>query len=91
MEISHDEALAILRKLKGSNVYLRLRQTADDDPSLGALRVSVEALLEECDDNGLLLTWRDSGQLRLMLDGGSFRVADYDETAVVGLEIKPRG
>ena len=90
MEISHDEALAILRKLKGSNVYLRLRFTADSDPSLGSLRVSAEATLEECDENSLLLTWPDNGKMRLILDDASFRVADYDESAVVGLEIKLR-
>lgn len=90
MNLSHDEALAILRKLKGSSVYLRLRFTADDDPSLGALRVSAEAILKECDENGLLLTWPDNGKMRLILDEASFRVADYDESAVVGLEIKLR-
>jgi hypothetical protein len=90
MEISHNEALAVLRKLKGSSLYLRLRLTADDDTSLGALRITAEATLEECDENSVLLTWPHNAQMRLMLEGASFRVADYDESAVVGLEIKLR-
>lgn len=74
MNLSHHEALAILRKLKGSSVYLRLGLTGDDDPSLGALRVSAEAMLEECDETSVLLTWPHNGQMRLMLEGASFRV-----------------
>jgi hypothetical protein len=34
MNLSHHEALAILRKLKGSSVYLRLRLTVRGHPEL---------------------------------------------------------
>jgi hypothetical protein len=40
MNLSQDDVVAILKKLKGEHVYLRLRLTADDDPSLGSFRVA---------------------------------------------------
>jgi len=69
MNLSQDDVVAILSKLKGEHVYLRTRVTARDDPSLGALRFETGAIVKECDDDGLHLTWPPDEEFYLRLDG----------------------
>lgn len=88
VEISPDEAIAILEKLKGSNVYLRTRFAANGDSSLGPLRVSTEAILEEVDEHHLRFTWSPNGHLYLSLDDATFEYRDAEETALIGLQIQ---
>ena len=92
MNLSQDDVVAILKKLKGEQVYFRIRFTTDDDPSLGALRFATGAIVKECDDDGLHLTWSRDGEFYLRFDGASFRLPDQNDTALVGLHIsRPEG
>lgn len=92
MNLSRDDVIAILKKLKGERVYLRLRLTADDDSSLGAFRFGTTARVKDCDNEGLRLTWSPDGELYLRFDGATFRLPDQNESALIGLQIaRPDG
>ena len=80
MELSQGEALAILSKLKGSNVYFRLRRAH-------ALRVSCDAKLDRCDEHGVQLTWPSNGSLYVGLEGATFKRPNQNKTGLAGLEI----
>ena len=88
MTLTQDEALAILKTLKGSFVLANIRANSApiDDRSIGVMRFDCEAILESCDADGLSLTW-DKGRMNLRFDRASFRVPDPEETALVGIEI----
>ena len=88
MNLTQDEALAVLNTLKGSLVLAKIRFNSApvDDPSIGMMRFDSEAILESCDAEGLSLTW-DKGRMNLRFDLASFRVPDSEETALVGIEI----
>jgi hypothetical protein len=88
MNLTQDEALAVLNTLKGSLVLAKVRfnPAPVDDPSIGMMRLDSEAILESCDSEGLSLTW-DKGRMNLWFDRASFRVPDREETALFGIEI----
>ena len=88
MNLTQDEALAILNTLKGNLVLanIRFNSAPIDDPSIGMMRFDSEGILESCDADGLSLTW-DKGRMNLRFDRASFRVPDPEETALVGIEI----
>jgi hypothetical protein len=88
MNLTQDEALAILETLKGSFVLVNIRVNLapPDDQSIGFMRFDCEALLESCDADGVWLTWSE-GRVNLRFDRASFRVPDPEETALVGIEI----
>jgi hypothetical protein len=88
MNLTQDEAVAILETLKGSFVLLNIRVNLApaDDPSIGFMRLDCEALLESCDADGVSLTWSE-GRVNLRFERASFRVPDAEETALVGIEI----
>lgn len=88
MNLTQDEALALLNTLKGSFVLAKVRfnPAPADDPSIGTMRLDSDAILESCDAEGLLLTW-DKGRMNLRFDRASFRVPDPEETALLGIEI----
>ena len=88
MNLTQDEALAILETLKGSYVLanIRVNLAPIDDPTIGLMRFDSEALLESCDADGVLLTWSE-GRVNLRFDRASFRVPDPEETALLGIEI----
>jgi hypothetical protein len=90
MNLTQDEALALLNTLKGTFVLVNIRFTPAplDDPSIGVMRCDCDAILESCDAEGLLLTW-DKGRMNLRFDHrASFRVPDPEETALAGIEIR---
>jgi hypothetical protein len=88
MNLTQDEALAILNRLKGSFVLtnIRVNPAPSDDRSIGVLRFDCEAILESCDADGVSLTW-GGGRMNLRFDRASFRVPDPEETALLGMEI----
>ena|SRR5215207_5192732 len=88
MNLTQEEALAILEMLKGSFVLanIRVNLAPTDDPSIGVLRFDCEAILESCDADGVSLTWSE-GRMNVQFERASFRVPDPEETALVGLEI----
>lgn len=88
MNLTQDQALAILKTLKGSFVLANIRVNPGpiDDRSIGVLRVDCEAILESCDADGVSLTW-GKGRINLRFDRASFRVPDPEETALLGIEI----
>src|SRR6185503_13022724 len=88
MNLTQDEALAVLNTLKGSLVLAKVRfnPAPVDDPSIGMMRLDSEGILESCDEEGLSLTW-DKGCLNLRFDRASFRVPDPEDTALLGIEV----
>ena len=88
MNLTQEEALAILKTLKGSFVLanIRVNLAPIDDPSIGVMRCDCEAILESCDADGLSLTWSE-GRMNVRFECASFRVPDPEETALVGIEI----
>ena len=88
MNLTQDEALAILKTLKGSFVLAKIRANSAliDDRSIGVMRFDCEAILESCDAEGVSLTW-GGGRMNLRFDRASFRVPDPEETALLGMEI----
>ena len=88
MNLTLDEALALLHALKGSIVLanVRVNFSPADDASIGVVRFDSEAILEECDADGILLSW-GSGRMRVAFEGASFGCPNPEETALVGLEI----
>jgi hypothetical protein len=88
MNLTQEEALAILKTLQGSFILARVRVNLApfDDPSIGVLRFDCEAILESCDADGVTLTWSE-GRMDVRFDRASFRVPDPEDTALVGIEI----
>ena len=88
MNLTQDEAVAILKRLEGSFVLANVRVNVDpiDDRSIGVMRFDCEAILESCDADGVFLSW-SGGRMNLRFDRASFRVPDPEETALVGIEI----
>jgi hypothetical protein len=88
MNLTQEEALAILRTLKGSFIMARVTVNLApvDDPSIGVLRFDCEAILQSCDADGVWLTWSE-GRMNVRFDCASFRVPDPEETALIGIEI----
>ena len=88
MNLTQDEALAILKTLKGSVVLANVRFNSAplDDPSIGVMRLDCEAVLDSCDADGVSLTWSE-GRMKVRFERAAFRVPDPEETALVGLEI----
>lgn len=87
MNLTKDEALAFLNKLKGSFVFAKVRvNSARDEQSIGVVRFDSNAMLESCDGEGLSLTW-SGGRMYVCVEGASFRFPDPEETAPVAIEI----
>ena len=88
MDLTQNEALAVLNTLKGSVVLanIRFNSAPVDDPSIGVMRIDCEGMLESCDGDGLSVSW-SKGRMNLRFDCVSFRVPDPEETALVGIEI----
>jgi len=88
MNLTQDEALAVLNRFKGSLVLANVRcnPAPVDDPSIGIMRFDCDAILESCDAEGLSLVW-DNGRMSLRFDRASFRVPNPEETALLGMEI----
>jgi hypothetical protein len=90
---SLDDALALLNKWKGSSVFVILTGTVNslDDEALALVKFSSLGKLEECDSDGLSVSWPTRGRFSFFFKGASFLYSEPNRTVPAELWTRAGG